>query len=122
MNKQEAAWAARTEHLAGFASPWSRGDGFRAYGYPTARDFESAREGFKGKRNPVMFHMLNTGEAGSLACEHCGIALKDQGKDALKVDEHSTWTYVPGKGFRGGMHYACSWSALFNRIALIRIA
>lgn len=137
MNKSDIAWAKRTAHLADFASPWSSGEGFRAHAYPTARTFAAAREGFKGKRNSVMFHMLNTGEAGEHECEACGGKLneparaysKSMGNNTrvespagTKVDKHSTWFYYPGKGFSGGMHYVCSWSNLLGRIAAIRIA
>lgn len=137
MNKQEQAWAQRTKHLADFASPWSSGEGFRAYAYPTARTFEAALTGFKGKRKSVMFHMLNTGEAGMHECIACGGKLnaparaftKDMGNNTrvespagTKCDEHSTWTYYPGKGIGGGMHYVCSWSNLLGVIASIRIA
>lgn len=137
MNKQDIAWAQRTNNMPDFASPWSRGEGFRAYAYPVARTFEAALEGFKGKRKPVIFHMLNAGEAGSHECITCGGKLsapalaftKHMGNDTrvespagVKADEHSTWTYSPGKGIGGGMHSVCSWSNLLGAIASIRIA
>lgn len=137
MNKQEQAWAQRTESMGDFASPWSNGDGFRAYAYPVARTFEAAMKGFKGKRKPVIFHMLNTGEAGSHECIACGGKLsdparqftKDMGNNTRvespkgsKPDECSTWTYLPGRGVAGGMHYLCSWSNLLGRISSIRYA
>ena len=137
MNKSDIAWAERTAHLADFASPWSSGEGFRAYAYPTARTFAAALEGFKGKRKSVMFHMLNTGEAGEHEWEACGGKLNeparafraDMGNNTRvespasdKTDNCSTWYYIPGKGIAGGMHYVCSWSNLLGRIAAIRIA
>lgn len=137
MNKSEAAWAQRTAHLDDFASPWSSGNGFRAYAYPTARTFAAALEGFKGKRKSVMFHMLNTGEAGEHECVACNGKLNEpalawsadmgnrtrvESPAGTKVDECSTWTYIPGKGIAGGMHYVCSWSNLFGMISAIRIA
>ncbi len=137
MNKSDTAWAARTAHLDDFASPWSWGEGFRAYAYPVARTFDAAIQGFKGKRKGVMFHMLNSGEAGDLPCEVCGGKLseparaftKDMGNNTrvespagAKPEATSTWHYIPGKGIAGGMHYLCSWSNLLGRIASIRHA
>lgn len=135
MNQQERGWATRTAHLDDFASPWSHGKGFRAYSYPVARTFKGAIEGFKGKRNKIMFHMLNTGEAGKHTCAFCGGKLnapalavqRDMGSQVTvvqsaeaKIDDCSTWTYFPAtKQFAGGVHYTCSWSALFGRIYAI---
>lgn len=135
MNKQESAWSERTAHIADFASPWASKEGFRAYGYPTARTFAGALAGFKGKRNSIMFHMLNTGEAGEKTCIACtgklnqpalsyssvaGTRTRVESPAGTKVDQYSTWYYTPSRGFSGGMHYQCSWSNLLGMIHALR--
>jgi len=137
MNKTELAWHNKTRELDDFASPWSSGKDFRAYAYPTARTFAAALAGFKGKRKGVTFHMLNTGEAGAHDCVTCGGKLnapaveftramgnntRVESPAGEKVDQHSTWRYVPGKGIAGGQHYICSWSMLLGQISAIRVA
>lgn len=131
MNQTERAWAIKTADIAGFASPWTSKEYVQAYAYPTALNFSDALKGFKGKRKSVVFHMLNRGEAGKHKCAYCGgklnapalAATKEHGNSvtsespaAVKVDEHSTWIYAPGRGITGGQHYVCSWSNLLGNI------
>lgn len=124
MNQSELAWAKKTAHLKGFASPWDRSkEGFRSFAYPTATNFADALEGFKGKRKQVMFHMTNSGEAGEIECSRCGVKLNQPAEGmGDKVDKNSTWFFVPKQGIGGGQHYACSWSSIFDRVLKIQIA
>ena len=137
MNQKDAAWALKTADIAGFASPWTTKEHVKAYAYPTALNFSDALKGFKGKRTRIIFHMVNRGEAGNHKCAYCNGKLnqpsravtRKSGTDVttvsqagVKVDEHSTWEFIPGKGIAGGMHYACSWSNLLGKIFSIRVA
>lgn len=119
-SKQDIAWAQRVKSVRGFAAPWSTKGVLVAHAYPVAASFAAAEKGFKGKRNPQMFLMTNTGSIGKLPCGRCGIALAEKSPDALSVDRHSRWTWYPGKGAAGGFHYTCSWSNTFDRIVALR--
>lgn len=120
--------------VKGFRLPWTEG----AHAYPEADTFAAAREGFKRRRKSVMFHMPNSGEAGTHKCVTCGGLLsepalaftRNMGNDTrvespagTKPDKHSTWYYDPTrKAVVGGQHYICSWSILLGRISSMREA
>lgn len=96
-----------------FRTPWNHG----ARAYYEADTFKSALEGFKRKRKPLIFHMTNAGEAGNYDCDHCGNSLREAAVDSTSISKHSTWGYDPAtKSIRGGVHYVCSWSQLFNAL------
>lgn len=111
-----------------FRAPWTHG----AAAYFEADTFDAAREGFKRKRKPVLFHMPNTGEAGDKPCVHCGGLLREPARavtrahgngvrseqDAAKTpDKWSSWYYDPkSKSIVGGRHYICSWSSLLGAL------
>lgn len=126
MSQAALAFARRTAHIEGFAAPWSKG----AAAYPQADTFEAVREAYKRARKPIMVKMSNAGEAGQHECAGCGLKLNaaypanpdTEPEHYRPAEERSTWTYDPAaKGFRGGMHYYCSWGALMTRILEIRL-
>ena len=120
--------------VEGFRLPWTEG----ARAYPEADTFAAAREGFKRRRKSVMFHMPNSGEAGTRTCVTCGGSLAEPAlafKRDLPNDTHlespagkspdkwSTWYYDPArKAVVGGQHYICSWSMLLGHISSLREA
>ena len=106
----------------GFRAPWT----FGAYAYAQADTFADFREGMKRKRKEQWVKMPNDGEAGDRPCSICGIALRDAyasnpGGPLTQVDDQSTWIYTPRTKSAVGVHYGCSWSALFSAIAQIRL-
>jgi len=108
----------------GYRAPWTHG----AYAYAQADTFADFREGMKRKRIQQHVMMPNTGEAGDKPCSLCGIALrdayphnKDTAMEFYRADEQSTWVYTPKTKTVVGMHYGCSWGALFSAIAQIRL-
>ena len=93
-----------------YRAPWSHG----AYAYDEADTFAALAEGMKRKRKSRIVHMTNEGEAGDYPCVACGIPLREVGPGSNKPDVHSTWTWsVKHKAATRGMHYTCSWGALF---------
>jgi hypothetical protein len=108
----------------GFRAPWTHG----AYAYAQADTFADFREGMKRKRKQQWVMMPNDGEAGDRPCSLCGVALRDpyvrnegMSSEFYKADEQSTWIYYPSTKTAVGMHYGCSWGAIFNAIAQIRL-
>jgi hypothetical protein len=105
-----------------FRKPWTNG----AYAYPIADTFDDFREGMKRKRKEQWVLMPNTGEAGDRLCSLCGVKLRDKyqlnpGGLFDQQDKQSTWIYTPRTKTVVGVHYGCSWGAIFNAIAQIRI-
>lgn len=105
-----------------YRKPWTNG----AYAYPVADTFADFREGMKRKRKQQWVKMPNSGEAGDRPCSLCGIALRDPyasnpGGPLTQVDDQSTWIYTPSTKTAVGVHYGCSWGAIFNAICQIRL-
>lgn len=107
-----------------FRKPWTNG----AHAYPVADTFADFREGIKRKRKEQWVLMPNTGEAGEKPCSICGVKLRDPyahnagtPSEFYKADEKSTWIYTPSTKNVVGVHYGCSWGALFSAIAQIRL-
>jgi hypothetical protein len=107
-----------------YRKPWTNG----AHAYPVADTFADFREGMKRKRKEQWVLMPNTGEAGARPCSRCGIALRDpyphnEGTpmEFYKADEKSTWIYTPRTKSAVGIHYGCSWGALFEAICAIKL-
>jgi hypothetical protein len=106
----------------GFRAPWTHG----AYAYAQADTFADFREGMKRKRKEQWVKMPNDGEAGDRPCSLCGIKLRDKyvlnpGGPLDQQDDQSTWIYTPRTKTAVGVHYGCSWGALFSAIAQIRL-
>ena len=100
-----------------FRKPWTHG----AAGYFEADTFDALREGMKRMRKTHIVKMPNTGEAGLVPCASCGISLREkyavnEGESPSRVDEWSTWHWLPSKKAAYGQHYYCSWGALINRL------
>lgn len=100
-----------------FRKPWTHG----AKAYFEADTFDALREGMKRMRKSKLVHMPNDGEAGLVPCAACGVLLKDAyavnpGEEPRKVDEWSTWTWLPKQKAAYGQHYYCSWGTLMNRL------
>jgi hypothetical protein len=77
------------------------------------------------RRNDVLFHMTNDGEAGDQKCVCCGGILREPpaGESSMlgavppKPDRWSTWDYqAKTKQVGNGRHYVCSWGALLTAV------
>lgn len=107
--------------IEGFRNPWTQG----AKAYYEADTFAAAKEGFRRKRKPIIFHMPNPSEASVRPCVTCGVPLGDayahnpgQSSEFTASDKNSTWHYDPRtKEIFGGQHYYCSWLTLLTAVA-----